>query len=88
MYTWNWMTVPGWRKSGRVLQTNFDVRVCLWDALDRVACSLPSAAKEVAPIARASPDLASKVTLTPSPFAQPLKDAQDKTNPQQTSTPQ
>jgi len=60
----------------------------LWDALDRVACSLPSAAQEVAPIARASPDLASKVTLTPSLFAQPLKDAQDKTNPQRPSTPQ
>jgi hypothetical protein len=51
-------------------------------------CSLSCAAQELAPIARASPDIASKVTLTPSPFAQPPKDAQDKTNPQQTSTPQ
>lgn len=50
-------------------------------------CSLPSGAQEITPVAPTSLDIASRVTLTPGPLAR-LKDAQDKTNPQQTSTPQ
>src|SRR5271170_6680168 len=51
-------------------------------------CSLPSAAQEIAPASSASPDIASKVTLTPSPFAQLVKDPQEKTNLQQKTSPQ
>ena len=51
-------------------------------------CSLPSAAQEIAPASSASPDIASKVTLTPSPFAQLVKDPKEKTNLQQTTSPQ
>jgi hypothetical protein len=49
-------------------------------------CSLPSAAQEITPAASGSPDIAWKVTLAPSPFAQLVKDAQDETNPQQTTS--
>ena len=59
-----------------------------WVFLVGLLCSLPSAAQELAPIARASPDIASKVTLTPSPFAQALQEAQEKSNPQQPTSPQ
>ena len=47
-----------------------------------------SAAQGIAPGASASPDIASKVTLIPSPFAQLLKDAQEKANPQQATSQQ
>jgi hypothetical protein len=47
-----------------------------------------SAAQEIMPAASASPDMASRVTLAPSPFAQLVKDAQEKVNPQQTAPQQ
>ena len=59
-----------------------------WALLIGLLCSLPSAAQEITPVAPASPDLVSKVTLTPSPFAQLVRDAQDKTDQQQTTSPQ
>ena len=59
-----------------------------WALLIGLLCTLPSAAQEISATASASPDIASKVTLTPSPFAQPAKDAQDKTDQQQTTSPQ
>jgi len=46
-----------------------------------------SAAQEITPFASGTPDIASKVTLTPNPFAQ-LKDAQEKANPPQATSPQ
>jgi len=59
-----------------------------WMLLMGLLCSLPSAAQEIAPASSASPDIASKVTLTPSPFAQLVKDPKEKTNLQQTTSPQ
>jgi hypothetical protein len=46
-----------------------------------------SAAQGITPAASGSSDIASKVTLTPNPFA-PLKDAQEKANPPQATSPQ
>lgn len=51
-------------------------------------CSLPCAAQEITPVASGFPDIASKVTLAPSPFAPLVKDAQEKANPQQTTSQQ
>jgi hypothetical protein len=47
-----------------------------------------SAAQKITSAASARPDIASKVTLTPSPFAPLLEDAQEKANPQQTVSQQ
>ncbi len=71
-------------RSGRI---PIGVFAC-WALLIGLLCTLPSAAQEISATASASPDIASKVTLTPSPFAQPAKDAQDKTDQQQTTSPQ
>jgi hypothetical protein len=57
-----------------------------WMFLIGLFCSLPSGAQEITPVAPTSLDIASRVTLTLGPLAR-LKDAQDKANPQQTSTP-
>lgn len=67
------------------------IRICVFTCcvfLIGSLYSLPSAAQELASSASASADIASRVTLTPSPFAQLAKDAQDKTGQQQTTSPQ
>jgi hypothetical protein len=51
-------------------------------------CGLPSAAQEITPAASGSPDIGSKVILAPSPFAQLVKDPQEKANPQQATSQQ
>jgi hypothetical protein len=47
----------------------------------------PCTAQEIMPLPSVPPDLASRVTLAPGPLAQ-LKEAQEKTNPQQTASQQ
>ena len=59
-----------------------------WTLLIGLLWSLPSAAQEIAPAASSSLDITSRVRLTPSPFAPLLKDAQEKANPQQTTSQQ
>lgn len=49
-------------------------------------CGPPCVAQEITPVASAN--IASRVTLIPSPFAQPSKNAQEKTNPQQPTSQQ
>jgi hypothetical protein len=58
-----------------------------WMLLIGLLSSRPCAGQETTPGASISPDISSKITLTASPFASLLKDAQEKANPQQT-TPQ
>jgi hypothetical protein len=59
-----------------------------WMLLIGLLWSLTSAAQEITPAASTSPDITSKVMLTPSPFASLLKDAREKANPQQTTLQQ
>jgi hypothetical protein len=59
-----------------------------WMLLSGLLWSLPSAAQEIAPAASTSPDITSKVMLTPNPFASLLNHGQEKANQQQTASQQ
>jgi hypothetical protein len=59
-----------------------------WMLLIGLLWSLPCAGQGMTPPASTSPDITSKVMLTPSPFESLLKDAQENANPQQTAQQQ
>jgi hypothetical protein len=70
-----------------VLSTPIPICIVVWSVFSIGPLTSWSAAQEIMPGASGSPAIASKVTLTPSPFAQ-LKDAQEKANPPQAISPQ
>jgi hypothetical protein len=70
-----------------VLSRRIPICVTIWWVFSIGPLSSRSAAQGITPAASGSPDIASKVTLTPSPFA-PLKDAQEKVNQPQATSPQ